>query len=197
MGDEDARGRVNLKACLALQLTLSFHCTCRLTFFNWINGISIFATALPLLPWLIPLVVSEDISSALSPLRDMLKRLSSAVEPSLGDASPLVLLMPGAKSASLSSAWSAGTLLECLDFGRVNVGQARLLLTGVVCLWPCLILYRAAKETVLIENFLHEGAAASVASAATSASQPTKSMSVLDTPRKSEVSISEIGRAHV
>lgn len=177
-----------------LAQSLSLFSPRRLTFLNWINGISIFATAWPLLPWLIPLVFGQDLSTALSPLRDMLNRLMSGAQPSSGDATPLVLLMPGVKSASLSASTPTPTLLERLNaemlHGRLNIAQVPLMLTGFLCLWPCLILYRAAKETVLIENFLHEGVAASNSSApALSSSQP-KSTSALDTPRKSEVSVS-------
>lgn len=99
---------------------------------------------------------------------------------------------------------SPSSLLARLDDvllnGRLSdhgsVAKVHWALTALLCFWPCLILLRAAKETVLIENFLHEGSAsADAASKKANVGGPGGASPTLNTPRKSEAGAS-VARSH-
>lgn len=102
-------------------------------FANWVVGVAVAAAAVPLLPWLLPLLSLRGgvREAGLSSLKDVWARVS---------VSPAFHAFPLSSSLPLTSAH-------------------RWILTALVSAWPLFILLRAARETVLLENYLASGGA--------------------------------------
>ncbi|CAO1637556.1 unnamed protein product [Sympodiomycopsis kandeliae] len=170
-----------------------------LTFLNWIAGLSIAAITLPLLPWLLPVVIGRSRESAISSLQDMLSRLAAGSNWTPTKSKklhlPRVLQMPDhanhvSTTTSILSQIGGRLGLDHAD----KLYQLQCAVALLLCAWPCLILARAAKETVLIENFLNQGATdvKTESKKLSPAGVPRSSSSVLNTPRKSEAGMSSV-----